>query len=62
MGVSKRTEHFQRWQHYTRYLVSHAALKLHFVRTHEQLANGLTKVADKTSYLTMRKVMLNLQD
>ena len=38
VGVSKRTEHFQRWQHYCRYMARHHITKLHFVRTHEQLA------------------------
>ena len=39
VGVSKRTEHFMRWQHYCRYLTQHFILRLHFVRSHEQVAN-----------------------
>lgn len=61
VGVSKRTEHFQRWQHYCRYMARHHIItKLHFVRTHEQLADQLTKMGDKTSFLRTRNVMLNL--
>ena len=35
VGVSKRTEHFMRWQHYCRYLVRHFIVKMHFVRSHD---------------------------
>ena len=59
VGVSKRTEHFMRWQHYCRYLVKHYILKLHFVRTHEQIADQLTKMGDKTGFLRTRRMLLN---
>ena len=61
VGASKRTEHFQRWQHYCRYMTRHCITKLHFVRTHEQLADQLTKMGDKTSFLRTRAVVLNLK-
>ena len=61
-GVSKRTEHFMRWQHYCRYLVKHFVLRLHFVRSHDQIADQLTKMGDKTGFLRSRKAMLNLPD
>ena len=60
MGVSKRSEHFMRWQHYCRYLVNHFILKMHFVRSHDQVADQLTKMGDKTSFLRSRQVMLNM--
>ena len=59
VGVSKRTEHFMRWQHYCRYLVKHFIVKMHFVRSHEQAADQLTKMGDKTSFLRSRRLMLN---
>ena len=59
IGASKKTEHFQRWQHYCRYLVKHLITKLYFVRTHEQVADQLTKMGDKTSFLRTKQVMLN---
>ena len=59
VGVSKRTEHFMRWQHYCRYLVKHFIVKMHFVRSHDQAADQLTKMGDKTSFLRSRRLMLN---
>ena len=44
------------------YMVSHFVIKMHFVRTHEQVANALTKVGDKTGYLLARRIMLNIQE
>ena len=41
-------------------MARHHITKLHFVRTHEQLADQLTKMGDKTSFLRTRNVMLNL--
>ncbi len=62
VGVSKRTEHFMRWQHYCRYLVKHFILRLHFVRSHEQVADQLTKAGDKTGFLRTRRFLLNLEE
>ena len=58
VGVSKRTEHFMRWQHYCRYLTQHFIIRLHFVRSHEQVADQLTKVGDKTGFLRTRGYLL----
>ncbi len=60
MGVSKRTEHYLRWQHYLRHLVTHRHLRLHYVRTYEQPADMLTKMVDSTTFLRARKILLNL--
>ena len=62
VGVSKKSEHFMRWQHYCRYLVSHGILRMHFVRSHEQVADQLTKMGDKTSFLRSRRVLLNMPE
>ena len=62
VGVSKKTEHFMRWQHYCRYLVKHFVTRLHFVRSHEQVADQLTKAGDKTGFLRTRRFLLNLED
>ena len=53
LGVQSRTAHFQRWQHYLRWLVLHQYVELHFVGTKEQLADGLTKVLDLSAFLLL---------
>ena len=56
LGVSARTAHFLRWQHYLRYLALHGYVKLIFVPTTDQLADMLTKVLDvstMTKFLRM---------
>ena len=56
LGVSARTAHFLRWQHYLRYLALHGHVKLIFVPTADQLADMLTKVLDvstMTKFLRM---------
>ncbi len=49
-----------RWQHCLRHLVTHRHLVICFIRTHEQPADMLTKVMDKTTFLKGRVFMLNL--
>lgn len=48
VGVTKRTLHFQRWQHYLRLCVQRRLLYLIHVVTQRQRADGLTKVVDGT--------------
>ena len=60
MGVSKKTEHFRRWQQHLRYLVLHGYAYVHIVRTWEQLANALTKVENRHAFITFRKVSMNV--
>jgi hypothetical protein len=50
-GVSARTAHFLRWQHYLRWLVLHQYVTVVFVGTKEQLADILTKVVDISTFL-----------
>ena len=59
-GVSRKTEHFRRWQHFLRYLVTHGYSYVHLCRTEDQHANMLTKVESVEAFLRSRKLMLNL--
>ena len=56
MGVSKKTEHFRRWLHYLRYLVTHGFAYVHLVRTFEMHANALTKVDKQSAFLAFRNI------
>lgn len=47
-GVTKRTLHFERWQHYLLQCVARKVLHLIHVVTQRQRADGLTKVMDAT--------------
>ena len=62
LGVSKKTEHFRRWLHYMRYLVTHGFTYVHLVRTHEMQANALTKVDNKGAFLSFRGVFFGMED
>jgi hypothetical protein len=56
-GVSARTAHFFRWQHYLRYLVFHGYIHLIFVGTKDQLADIFTKVLDPSTFNAFSKMM-----
>ena len=60
IGVSKKTEHFRRWQQFLRYLVTHGYAYVHIVRTFEELANALTKIENRHAYITFRKIAMNI--
>lgn len=49
VGVTRRTLHFERWQHYLRDCVQKLVLHLIHVTTKRQRADALTKVVDATS-------------
>ena len=49
-GVTGRTKHFSDAIHYVRYMVDHLLVKLRFVSTHHQLADGFTKPLPKGKY------------
>ena len=53
MGVSKRTEHFQRWQQQVRYSNVHMHTISLWATNKIQLADGMTKVVDITSFNAM---------
>ena len=59
MGVSKKSEHFRRWQHFLRYLVTHGYSYIHLVRTYEMHANALTKVDNKDAFFKFCKIAMN---
>lgn len=50
VGVTKRTLHFDRWQHYLRECVKKQILHLIHVTTKRQRADALTKVVDATAH------------
>jgi hypothetical protein len=56
VGVTKRTMHFLRWQHYLRWIVQHFYIGLFHIGTKRQLADGLTKVVDITLYRALYKL------
>lgn len=59
LGVTKRTLHFERWQHYLRLCVARQVLHLIHVVTKRQRADGLTKVVDATSYRWLYKTLFS---
>jgi hypothetical protein len=60
MGSSRKTEHFRRWLQFMRYAVLHNFSFVHLCSTHDQLADGLTKVTYMPQWLAMHNIMLNL--
>ena len=60
MGSSRKTEHFRRWLQFMRYAVLHNYSFVHLCSTHDQLADGLTKVTYMPQWLAMHNIMLNL--
>ena len=49
-GVTGRTKHFSDAIHYIRHMVDHMIIRLRFVTTHNQLADGFTKPLAKGKY------------
>ena len=49
-GVSGRTKHFSDAIHYIRHMIDHFIVRLRFVTTHDQLADGFTKPLDKSKF------------
>eukprot|EP00965_Chrysotila_dentata_P016672 553346-Pleurochrysis_carterae.AAC.2 len=54
-GASKKTEHYTRWEYYQREYQLDGAIKAHFIRTCDQVADCITKVLDKTTFLKLRQ-------
>ena len=59
VGSSKKTEHCKRWEFHLRECQLEGQIKAHFIRTVDQLADALTKVLDKTTFLRMLRRMLS---
>jgi hypothetical protein len=57
-GASKKTEHYKRWEYTLRECVLEGSIKPIFIRTQYQLADILTKVLPKTTFLTALKKLL----
>ena len=62
MGVSKKSEHFRRWQHFLRYLVTHNYTYMHLCRTTDMLANPLTKCCNRVEFQRFAKTVMNFQE
>ena len=64
MGVSKKSEHFRRWQHFLRYLVTHnyTYIYMHLCRTTDMLANPLTKSCNKVEFHRFAKTVMNFRE
>ena len=56
-GVTPKTAHFLRWQHYLRWLVNHNYVEIIFVGTKEQVADILTKVVDISTFLAVCRIL-----
>jgi hypothetical protein len=59
VGTSKKTEHFQRWQHYLRWFCVHEHGKVEHNPGKLMIADPLTKFTDTTSFLRMVTIFLN---
>ncbi|NJR41756.1 MAG: hypothetical protein HC767_02915, partial [Akkermansiaceae bacterium] len=57
-GASKKTEHYKRWEYYLRECQLDGSIKAHFIRTCDQVADCLTKVLDKTTFLKLRQHLI----
>ena len=49
-GVTGRTKHFSDAIHYIRHMIDHLFVRIHYVSTHHQLADGFTKPLSKTLF------------
>ena len=49
-GVTGRTKHFMDAIHYVRHMIDHLLIKVRYVSTHHQLADGFTKPLGKTLF------------
>ena len=58
-GVTARNKHFQDAVHYIRHLIDFNYLKLAFVRTHNQRADGFTKPLAKPQFREWCKYLIN---
>ena len=51
-GVTGRTKHFMDAIHYVRHMIDHLLVRVRYVSTHHQLADGFTKPLAKTLFRT----------
>jgi len=60
LGVSKKTEHFLRWQLYLRWLVINKYATVIWTPTKDEAGDICTKVLDAASFIKHKKVILNM--
>ena len=60
-GVSKKTEHFLRWQHYLRWLVYHNLAVVIWISTKDMTSDVMTKCLDQTTFLKHKRVALGTE-
>ena len=60
VGVSRKTEHFRRWQQFMRYLVTHGYSYVHLCLTKDEHADMMTTVVSLEAFLRARKILFNL--
>ena len=51
-GVTGRTKHFSDALHYIRHMVDHRFIRIRYISTHYQLADGFTKPLTKSLFRT----------
>ena len=61
MGVSKRTEHFLRWQHYLRWLVFNKYALVLWMSTDRLTGDMMTKVLEKNVFLKHKETFYGQQ-
>lgn len=60
LGVGAKTAHFQRWQHYLRWLVINKFVMLNFLSTKYQLGDAFTKVLDASTSAMHQKELYGM--
>lgn len=60
LGVGSKTAHFQRWQHYLRWLVINKFVVLNFLSTKYQLGDAFTKILDTSTSAMHQKELYGI--
>ena len=60
LGVSKKTEHFMRWQLYLRWLLINKYATVIWTPTKDETGDICTKVLDAASYLKNKKIIMKV--
>ena len=60
LGVSKKTEHFLRWQLYLRWLVINKFATVIWIPTKDESGDICTKVLDAASFIKHKKTIFNM--
>ena len=57
-GTTARTKHYEIWMRYCRELYLNLIIEVNWVPTKEQIADLLTKPLDKTTFLSLRALLM----